>query len=175
MRCWRLHTSRSLSATTSSVATGSRRRSFQIMVHTSRRRWSTCWTSTTWLFTSHLHIGRKPTEQLRPPTRTSSTFYRKWWKPTGTGQSFALWGYRTSIQTSTGATPYSLVYGMEAVLPIEIEIPSLPVLAKCQIVEADWQQSRFEELMLFDERRLKALYHVQGYQQRIARAFNKKI
>lgn len=88
---------------------------------------------------------------------------------------FALWGYRTSIRTSTGATPYSLVYGMEAVLPIEIEVPSLRVLAECQIAEADWQQNRFEELMLFDERRLKALYHIQGYQRRIARAFNKKV
>ena len=29
--------------------------------------------------------------------------------------------------------------------------------------------------MLFDERRLCALYHVQGYQRRIARAFNKKV
>ena len=29
--------------------------------------------------------------------------------------------------------------------------------------------------MLFDERRLKALYHVQGYQRRISRAFNKKV
>ena len=29
--------------------------------------------------------------------------------------------------------------------------------------------------MLFDERRLKALYHVQGYQRRIVRAFNKKV
>jgi len=44
---------------------------------------------------------------------------------------FALWGYRTSIQTSTGATPYSLVYGMEVVLPIEIEVPLMRVMAKC--------------------------------------------
>ena len=29
--------------------------------------------------------------------------------------------------------------------------------------------------MLFDERRLKALYLVLGYQSRIARAFNKKV
>ena len=34
---------------------------------------------------------------------------------------FALHAYRTRVQTSTGATPYSLVYGMEAVLPIEID------------------------------------------------------
>ena len=29
--------------------------------------------------------------------------------------------------------------------------------------------------MLLDERRLRALYHIQGYQRRIARAFNKKV
>lgn len=38
---------------------------------------------------------------------------------------FALHGYRTSVRTSTGATPFSLVYGMEAVFPVEVEIPSL--------------------------------------------------
>ncbi|PKI50402.1 hypothetical protein CRG98_029230 [Punica granatum] len=32
---------------------------------------------------------------------------------------FALLAYRISIRSSTGATPYSLVYGMEAVLPVE--------------------------------------------------------
>ncbi|XP_074292654.1 uncharacterized protein LOC141619541 [Silene latifolia] len=35
---------------------------------------------------------------------------------------FALWGYRTSIRTATGATSYYLVYGMEAVQPIELEV-----------------------------------------------------
>nr|XP_023898016.1 uncharacterized protein K02A2.6-like [Quercus suber] len=32
---------------------------------------------------------------------------------------FALCAYRTSVHTSTGATPYSLVYGMEVILPVE--------------------------------------------------------
>ena len=40
---------------------------------------------------------------------------------------FALWAYRTSFYTSTEATPYSLVYGMETVLPVEIEMGSLRV------------------------------------------------
>ena len=43
---------------------------------------------------------------------------------------FALWAYRTSFRTSTEATPYSLVYGMEAVLPVEIEMRSLRVALK---------------------------------------------
>ena len=41
---------------------------------------------------------------------------------------FALHAYRTIVRTSTGATPFSLVYEMEAILPIEVEIPSLRVL-----------------------------------------------
>ena len=50
----------------------------------------------------------------------------------------ALWAYCTSVRTSTGATPYSLVYGMEAVLPVEIEIPSLRILQEADIPEAEW-------------------------------------
>ena len=38
---------------------------------------------------------------------------------------FTLHAYQTGVCTSTGATPYSLVYGMEVVLPIEVKIPSL--------------------------------------------------
>ncbi|KAL6323650.1 hypothetical protein AAG906_002117 [Vitis piasezkii] len=40
---------------------------------------------------------------------------------------FSLWAYRTSFHTSTGATPYSLVYSMEVVLPVEMEMGSLKV------------------------------------------------
>ena len=39
--------------------------------------------------------------------------------------TFALYAYRTAVRTSTRTTPFSLVYGMKAVLPIEVEIPSL--------------------------------------------------
>ena len=37
----------------------------------------------------------------------------------------ALWAYRTLAKTSTGFTPFQLVYGLEAILRIECEIPSL--------------------------------------------------
>ena len=42
---------------------------------------------------------------------------------------FALCTYRISIRTSMSATPYSLVYGMEAILPVEVEILSLRILS----------------------------------------------
>jgi len=42
--------------------------------------------------------------------------------------SFALHAYRTAVRTPTEATPYTLVYGMEAVMPLEVENPPLRVL-----------------------------------------------
>ncbi|PKI68911.1 hypothetical protein CRG98_010704 [Punica granatum] len=87
---------------------------------------------------------------------------------------YALLAYRTSIRTLTGATPYSLVYGMEAVLPIEVEFPSMKILAEAELAEAEWAKQRYEQLNLIDEKRLKALCHGQCYQQRMARAFNAK-
>ena len=50
---------------------------------------------------------------------------------------FALWAYRTSFHTSTGVTLYSLVYGMEAVLLVEIEMGPLRVALEQQISEAE--------------------------------------
>ncbi|PKI56992.1 hypothetical protein CRG98_022618 [Punica granatum] len=85
---------------------------------------------------------------------------------------YALLAYRTSIRTSTGATPYSLVYGMEAILPIEVEIPSMRILAEAELAKAEWAKQRYEQLNLIDKKRLKALCHEQCYQQRMARAFN---
>jgi transposase InsO family protein len=37
----------------------------------------------------------------------------------------ALWAYQTSIKSAIGFTPFRLVYGLEAILPIECEIHSL--------------------------------------------------
>jgi hypothetical protein len=57
-------------------------------------------------------------------------------------------------------TPYSLVYGMEAVLTAEIEAESLRIILESQIPEAEWVKARYEQLILTNEKRLKALYHV---------------
>ena len=50
---------------------------------------------------------------------------------------FALWAYRTSFRTSIGVTPYSLVYGMEAVLLVEIEMRTLRVTLEQHISETE--------------------------------------
>ncbi|RDX70255.1 Pol polyprotein, partial [Mucuna pruriens] len=63
-------------------------------------------------------------------------------------QPYALHGYHTSVQTSTRATPYSLV-----------EIPSLRVLAEVELEEAERIQQQLNQLSMIDEKRLNALCH----------------
>ena len=38
---------------------------------------------------------------------------------------FSLWAYRTVVKTATSFTPFHLVHGVEATLPIEWKIPTL--------------------------------------------------
>lgn len=40
----------------------------------------------------------------------------------------ALWAYHTSSKIATSVTPFQLIYGLEEVLPIECEIPSLKLV-----------------------------------------------
>ena len=50
---------------------------------------------------------------------------------------FVLCAYCTFGHTSTGATPYSLVYGMEAILSTEVKIPYLSILSQIELSEAE--------------------------------------
>ena len=88
---------------------------------------------------------------------------------------FALHGYRTSVCTSTGATPFSLVYGMEVVLPFEVEVPSLRILAESGLEESEWAQARFDQLNLIEGKRLAAMSHGRLYQSRVKNAFDKRV
>ena len=88
---------------------------------------------------------------------------------------FALHADRTAVRTSTGATPYMLVYGMEAVMPLEVEIPSLRVLIDFELEEAEWAKVRYEQLNLISEKRLASICHHQLYQRRMAKSYDKKV
>ncbi|XP_075099168.1 uncharacterized protein LOC142176029 [Nicotiana tabacum] len=69
---------------------------------------------------------------------------------------FALLGYRTTVRTSVGATPYLLVYGTEAVIPAEVEIPSLRTIVEAEIKDSEWVKTQLEQLTLIDEKRIGA-------------------
>ena len=64
---------------------------------------------------------------------------------------------------------------MEAVLPIKMGVRSLKTILESEIPETDWLQSRYDQLCMLDEKRLKALYHIQVYQRRLRKTFDKKV
>ena len=58
----------------------------------------------------------------------------------------ALWAYRTAVKTATSFSPYQLVYGVESVLSVECEIPSLKLA-----IEILLDTSTFEERLVYLE------------------------
>ena len=88
---------------------------------------------------------------------------------------FALHGYRTSVRPSTKATPFSLVYEMEVMLPFEVDVPSLRILVEFGLEELEWAQARFDQLNLIEGKRLAAMSHGRLYQRRVKNAFSKKV
>ena len=64
----------------------------------------------------------------------------------------ALWAYRTTYKVTTNATPFQLVYGQEAILPIELEILSLRVAIEERLGDSDSLQFRLSELEKLNEK-----------------------
>ncbi|XP_070057306.1 uncharacterized protein LOC142167187 [Nicotiana tabacum] len=89
--------------------------------------------------------------------------------------SFALLGYRTTMKTSTGKTPYMLVHGTEAVIPTRFKIPSLIIIQEAKLDNTERIRVRQQQLMLIDEKRMDVVCHGQLYQNRMANAFNTKV
>jgi transposase InsO family protein len=63
----------------------------------------------------------------------------------------ALWAYRTAYKVTTQSTPFQLVYGTEAILPIELEIPSLRIAIRDRLGDTESLQQRLTELEKLDE------------------------
>ena len=87
----------------------------------------------------------------------------------------SLWAYRTTTRTPTGMTPYSLVYGGEAVLPLEVQIASLRVAIQEKLTEDEAAKLHLRELDNLEEKRLHALQNLEAYQTRMSRAFDKRL
>lgn len=87
----------------------------------------------------------------------------------------ALWAYRVTVRTPTQATPYSLVYGSEAVLPLEIQLPSLLVAIHDELTKDEHIRLRFQELDAVEEERLGALQNLELYRQNMVRAYDKLV
>jgi ribonuclease HI len=83
-----------------------------------------------------------------------------------------LWTFRTTPRRSTGETPFSLAYGSEAVIPLEIGLPTLRT--------SEWEPTRnnlaqSQALDLLEERREQAMIRLASYQQQLKKGYNKNV
>ena len=103
------------------------------------------------------HTTQLLTTLQRLSTRLLASFSRNSsQKPTWLNDKLGecLWAYRTTVRTSTKTTPFSLVYGCEAVLPLEIQIPSLCVALTTEMTNEEKHQLRLQELEALDDKTL---------------------
>lgn len=82
-----------------------------------------------------------------------------------------LWAYRTTKRKATGETPFSLAYGSEAIIPVEIGMPTLRT-------QFGISMSNIEELNhnldLLEEKREQALIRLEAYHERTKLILDKK-
>ena len=83
-----------------------------------------------------------------------------------------LWSLRTTPNRATGQIPFSLVYGAEAVILMELIYGSPRVLA---YDELEQEQLRQDDAMLLEEDRLQAAVRAARYQQALRRYHSRKV
>ena len=83
-----------------------------------------------------------------------------------------LWSDRTTPKNATGQSPFSLVYGSEAVIPAEILVPT----ARYGLQTPEQNDVELSHnLDTIDEIREKARIRMVQYQQQVARSYNKNV
>ncbi|KAL0439056.1 UNVERIFIED_CONTAM: hypothetical protein Slati_2388600 [Sesamum latifolium] len=83
-----------------------------------------------------------------------------------------LWAYRTNPRGSTRETPFSLVYGTEAIIPAELGIPSHRVMNFSEECNENFLR---ENLDLIEELREKVFLRMQRYKNIMINSYNKRV
>ena len=83
-----------------------------------------------------------------------------------------VWAYHTTPQSSTMETPCSLVYGLDAMIPVEIHESSPRFLS---FVAEKSNEERKVNLDLLDEVREEARIKAEAVKRRVERQYNSKV
>ena len=75
---------------------------------------------------------------------------------------------------ATGESPFSLTFGVEAIIPAEISVPTLRRQLSLENEDRN-QEMLSDSLDLLDEKRDRALVHMANYQQSISKYYNSKV
>ena len=83
-----------------------------------------------------------------------------------------LWTYWTIPRRSTEETPFSMTYGVEAVIPLEIEFPTLRMSS---FIPSNNDELLGKSLDLIEERRENAMVQLAYYQHKLKQGYDTNI
>jgi hypothetical protein len=89
--------------------------------------------------------------------------------------SEALWAHRTSRDGAMKVTHFELVYGQEAVLPVEIGLQSLRVTGQGSLSVKEYHELMMDKIDGIQESRFKVLEEIEKEKIKIAKAYNKRV
>ena len=83
-----------------------------------------------------------------------------------------LWTYRTTPCRSTGETPFSMIYGAEAVILLET---GFPTSRTSSFNPSDNDEQLIKSLDLIEEKRENAMVQLAYYQQKLKQGYDAKV
>jgi hypothetical protein len=72
-----------------------------------------------------------------------------------------LWAYKATSKKLTGQTPFGLVYGQEAILPMDFIVPSLHIATITDLSDSGAVEERLSQLVQLEEDHFVAGFHQQ--------------
>ena len=77
-------------------------------------------------------------------------------------------GYKTSKRSFIGVSPFSLNHEQDAVLPMEVMVPSLRVSKKNDLTSQEYTKAMMMELESVDDRRIQAFNYMLIQKNKVA-------
>jgi hypothetical protein len=89
--------------------------------------------------------------------------------------SEALWAHHISRHGATKVTPFELVYGQEAVLPVEVTLGAYRLAKQNNLDVESYYALMMDNIDEVTDKRMEALEEIEKDKRRVARAYNKKV
>jgi hypothetical protein len=89
--------------------------------------------------------------------------------------SEAMWAHRTSRHRVMKVTPFELVYGQEAVLPVEVSLQNLRIIGQDYLSAKEYTELMMDKVDKSPKSQRRALEEIEKEKVKIAKAYNKRV
>jgi hypothetical protein len=89
--------------------------------------------------------------------------------------SEALWAHRISKHRATKVAPFELVYGQEAVLPVEISLNAVRFAKQNDLTVGDYYYSMMDNIDEVTDKRVTTLGEIEKDKIMVTKTYNKKV